>query len=239
MVNNQIYLGGFFMGRKAKCSANEKVKAVEDYLNGIRSISEIMNDLSIKSHRSIRDWINAYKEQGITALLPSKKNSSYTKEFKTIMVEKYLAGEMSVTDLCAKYGIKAHYTLQRWISLYNSDMELKDYNPKQEVYMAEARRKTTIEERKEIVEYCINHERNYKDAAALYDVSYSQVYSWVKKHDKNGEEALSDKRGRHKADDEIDELERLRRENIRLKRQLEEKDMLTELLKKVKEFEGM
>ena len=34
-------------------------------------------------------------------------------------------------------------------------------------------------------------------------------------------------------------LERLRRENLRLKRQLEEKDMVVELLKKVKEFEGM
>lgn len=105
--------------------------------------------------------------------------------------------------------------------------------------MAEARRKTTIEERKEIVEYCINHNRNYKDTAALYDISYSQVYSWVKKYDVNGEESLTDKRGHHKTDDEVDELERLRRENLRLKRQLEEKDMLTELLKKVKEFERM
>ena len=50
--------------------------------------------------------------------------------------------------------------------------------------------------------------------------------------DAHGEEALSDKRGRHKTDDEVDELEHLRRENLRLKRQLEEKDMLTELLKK-------
>lgn len=73
----------------------------------------------------------------------------------------------------------------------------------------------------------------------MYDVSYSQVYSWVKKYDTNGEEALIDKRGHHKTDDEVDELEHLRRENIGLKRQLEEKDMLTELLKKVKEFERM
>lgn len=105
--------------------------------------------------------------------------------------------------------------------------------------MAEARRKTTIEERKEIVEYCINHECNYKDTASLYDVSYSQVYSWVKKYDATRDDGLADKRGHHKTDDEVDELERLKRENLRLKRQLEEKDMLTELLKKVKEFEGM
>lgn len=105
--------------------------------------------------------------------------------------------------------------------------------------MAEARRKTTIEERKEIVNYCINHNRDYKNTAAKYDVSYSQVYSWVKKYDTNGEDGLTDKRGHHKTDDEVDELERLRRENLRLKRQLEEKDMVVELLKKVKEFERM
>ena len=98
--------------------------------------------------------------------------------------------------------------------------------------MADARRKTTIEERKEIVKYCIEHGRDYKGTASIYDVSYSQVYSWVKKYDSNGDEGLTDKRARHKSDDEVDELERLRRENARLKRQLQEKDMLSELLKK-------
>lgn len=43
---------------------------------------------------------------------------------------------------------------------------------------------------------------------------------------------LTDRRGQRKTDDEVDELERLRRENLRLKRQLEEKDMVVELLKK-------
>ena len=41
------------------------------------------------------------------------------------------------------------------------------------------------------------------------------------------------------SDDEVDELGRLRRENKRLKEQLERKDMLCELLKKVRELEGM
>ena len=105
--------------------------------------------------------------------------------------------------------------------------------------MAEARRKTTQEERKEIVEYCIAHGNDYKGAASRYEVSYSQVYSWVKKYREKGEEGLEDRRGHHKSDEEVDELERLRRENLRLKRQLEERDMLCELLKKVKEFERM
>ena len=61
----------------------------------------------------------------------------------------------------------------------------------------------------------------------------------MKKYLSIGEEGLVDKRGHHKADAEVDELERLRRENLRLKRQLEEQNMMVELLKKVKEFEGM
>ena len=105
--------------------------------------------------------------------------------------------------------------------------------------MAEAGRKTTIEERREIVAYCLNHNRDYKGTADIYAVSYSQVYSWVKKYDARGEEGLEDRRGHRKTDEEADELERLRRENLRLKRQLEERDMTVELLKKVKEFEGM
>lgn len=105
--------------------------------------------------------------------------------------------------------------------------------------MAESRRKTTLEERKEIVEYCLSHKKDYKSTAARYDVSYGQVYSWVKKYIADGEAGLGDRRGHHKTDDEVDELERLRRENLRLKRQLEEQGMLVELLKKVKEFEGM
>ncbi|MEG0238374.1 MAG: helix-turn-helix domain-containing protein [Clostridium sp.] len=32
----------------------------------------------------------------------------------------------------------------------------------------------------------------------MYDISYSQVYSWVKKYDSTGDSALVDKRGHHK-----------------------------------------
>ena len=80
----------------------------------------------------------------------------------------------------------------------------------------------------EIVKYCSGHNRNYKDTASLFDVTYSQVYYW-KKYDADGEERLSDKRGHHKTNSEVDELERLRHENIRPRRQLEEKDMVIEL----------
>ena len=227
------------MPRKSKYSIEQRVQACEDYRSGTRSLEEICNSLGTPRKKTIREWAKKYEKYGIQAFQERSSNKSYTKEFKLRVVEEYIAGLGSLQSLIIKYDISSTRQLQNWISLYNANRELTDYCPKQEVYMAEARRKTTIEERKEIVAYCINHDRNYKDTASLYDVSYSQVYSWVKKYDTSGEESLIDKRGHHKTDDEIDELERLRRENLRLKRQLKEKDMLAELLKKVKEFERM
>ena len=184
------------------------------------------------------------QSQGITRIYGRdrfchKKNRTYSKEFKIKCVEAVMNGEGSVDDIIARYGISSRSVLRQWIKVYNANRELKDYDPKQEVYMAEAGRKTTFEERIEIVNDCISHNRDYKNTAAKHGVSYSQVYSWVKKYDANGEDGLTDRRGHRKTDDEVNELERLRRENLRLKRRLEEKDMVVELLKKVKEYERM
>ena len=225
------------MSRKAKYSFEDRIKVCEDYLSGKRSPSQIAYDLGLnKLPGNIWKWIYLYKEHGPQGLLLKKHNSTYTKEFKLKLVEEYFLTGISVDFLSIKYKIQSS-TIHKWILMYNSNIELKDYDPKSEVYMASAKRKTTIEERKEIVQYCIDNNRDYKGTAQKYDVSYSQVYSWVKKFESNGNEALVDKRGCHKADDEVDELEKLRRENMRLKRQLQEKDMVVELLKKLKEFE--
>ncbi|MBR5945353.1 MAG: helix-turn-helix domain-containing protein [Lachnospiraceae bacterium] len=223
---------------KKKHSAEWMIDRVNEYLSGNGSYDSIAHTYGI-GHATIMRWVAAYRHHGAAAFINSSGNKKYSREFKISCVEIVLKGELSVEECTAKYWISNDSVLRRWISEYNANRELKDYNPKREVYMADARRKTTIEERKEIVKYCIEHNRDYKGTASLYDVSYTQVYSWVRKYDADGEDALVDKRGHHKTDDEVDELERLRRENLRLKRQLQERDMTVELLKKVRELEGM
>jgi len=223
---------------KRKHTAEWMIARVEDYLTGKGSYKTIAEAYGIGC-TTFKNWANKYREHGSTAFVERKGNRKYSKEFKTECVEAVIQGKGSVDDIVARYNISSRSVLISWIKRYNANKELKDYNPKREVYMAESRRKTTLEERKEIVEYCLSHEKDYKSTAALYEVSYSQVYSWVKKYAADGEAGLADRRGHHKTDDEVDELERLRRENLRLKRQLEEQGMLVELLKKVKEFEGM
>lgn len=222
---------------RSKHSPEFRAKVSQEYIDGIGSVHFLADKYEI-GYSTLRGWINEYKIHGISAFC-HKKNRTYSKEFKIKCVEAVMNGEGSVDDIIARYGISSRSVLRQWIKVYNANRELRDYDPKQEVYMAEARRKTTFEEHKEIVDYCISHNRDYKNTAAKYGVSYSQVYSWVKKYDVNGEDGLTDRRGHRKTDDEVNELERLRRENLRLKRQLEEKDMVVELLKKVKEYERM
>lgn len=230
------------MSRKRIYSPEQIVEICEKYLSGKKSYHELSFEYDLKRGKPsgcFWRWIALFREKGAEAFIKTTSNHIYVSELKIRAVEEYLAGNGSLFDICKKYDISCECLLLSWINKYNAGIELKDYAPKREVYMADARRKTTIEERKEIVKYCIEHNRDYKGTASIYDVSYSQVYSWVKKYDANGEDGLTDKRGHHKTDEEVDELERLRRENARLKRQLEEKDMLAELLKKVQEFERM
>ena len=215
-----------------------RAMVAKEYLDGKAPSPEIAKRYGIND-RTVRRWAQRYQAQGIMAFERGSGNTTYTAEFKIKCVELYISGEMSQDEIVATYNISNWAVLNNWIQCYNANRELKGYVPEREVYMAEARRKTTLEEREAIVKYCIAHDRDYKETASLFDVSYSQVYSWVKKYDANGETGLIDRRGHHKADDEVDELERLRRENIRLKSQLEEKDMAVELLKKAKEFERM
>ena len=224
--------------RKNKYPGDLKIEIAKAYINGEGSYDYLASKYGV-GHKSVETWARMFREHGEGGFVTLPGNRSYSSEFKTQCVEEVLAGLGSVDDVIAKHGITSRSVLIKWIEKYRANIELRDYYPRREVYMAGARRKTTIEERREIVKFCLEHDRDYKGTASVYDVSYQQVYDWVKKYDANGEAALADRRGHHKSDDEVDELERLRRENQRLKRQLEEKDMLVELLKKVKEFERM
>ena len=224
-----------------KYSAEEKIQICKDYLCGKSSASELCAAHGLsrgKPPGTFWRWISQYQQAGPAAFVKTSGNRSYSKDLKEKAVKEYLAGKGSLLEICGKYNISSERTLSDWIKCYNANIELKDYEPKREVYMAEARRKTTLEERKEIVDYCISHNNDYKGTASRYEVSYSQVYSWVKKYREEGEEGLEDRRGHHKSDNALDEVERLRRENKRLKKQLEERDMLCELLKKGENWKG-
>ena len=99
-------------------------------------------------------------------------------------------------------------------------------------------RKTTQEERSQIVAFCIEHGKDYALTVETHQVSYQQIYSWVRKYEASGVEGLVDRRGKTKPVDELTETERLRQENRMLQAKLKDKEMEIALLKKLRELRG-
>ena len=227
------------MVRKLKYTVEQKVKACEAYLSGKSSAKELARNLNMgKSGKiTIFQWAKMYKEHGSSFFHPRTHNRKYTKEFKEKVINEYLNGEGSLADLAVKHKIPKGETLRQWVIKYTKGEEIKDYLPKPEVYEMKVRRETTLEERIEIVTYCLEHDHNYKEAAVKYNCNYSQVRNWVIKYEKDGEDGLKDKRGKRKREEELTDLEKAERRIKRLEKENEELSRRVELLKKAEEFE--
>ena len=168
----------------------------------------------------------------------ARKPRKYSPEFKVQAVEDYKAGKDSLRSICKKYGIQDHKTLREWISCYNGQKEFrKRSGARGEIFMTKGR-KTTQEERAQIVAFCIEHGKDYGLTVETYKVSYQQIYSWVRKYEACGVDGLVDRRGKAKPEDELTEAERLRQENRMLQAMLKDKEMEIALLKKLRELRG-
>lgn len=227
------------MGRKVKFSQEIKIKACENYKNGKGSFVSISSEVGCNSS-VFKRWYYTYCEHGATAFECTKANKSYSADFKLTVVKEYFKGAGSPDSLAAKYNISNSMVIN-WIKLYNEGIELKDYFPKGDVYTMKSR-KTTFEERLEIVRWTISNLYSYSLAADKFAVPYAIVYKWTKDYLREGEDALKYKKRGPKNKNDIDtstlseiELLKLELEKERLKRERVELEL--EVLKKKEEFQ--
>ena len=194
---------------KRKVSVEDKTYAVNLYLDGKESQRRIADMFDV-SLASVQQWIRNYESMGVNAFT-LKGNKKYSKELKQQAVLDYLAG-------------------------HGSHVELKSSGTGGSIVMTKGR-KTTFEERVEIVQYCIAHDRNYAQTAEQYQVSYQQARNYIVKYEAGGVEALRDNRGKRKRPDKMSELEKLRAEVKILKAEKERAEMEASFLKKLEEIE--
>ena len=224
------------MSRKSKFNYEVKVKSVQDYLNGDKSAAQISNELGI-SQQQFREWVRKYEVSGTEGLMNPSRNTFYPPEIKNLAVIEYLSGKGSMYDICSKYNISAHAVLQRWIMKYNNNHNItKSQNLGEHKIMIKGR-KTTYDERVEIVAFCIENNDNYQSTSDKYKVSYQQVYTWVRKYRESGYEALVDNRGKSKDIEEMSNKEKLEAQIKLLKAQNKRLEMENDFLKKLEEIE--
>lgn len=224
------------MGRKVKVSSEDKLRYVQAYLAGEISRASASEQLQI-NETSFDWWIERYKEQGELAFYDTGKNKVYSPETKLAAVQAYLNGEGSYISLSAKFGIKGKDQLRQWVKMYNSG---KDFSQRKMsgVSRMNTSRKTDKDERVKIAEECIANGKNYGEIAVKYNVSYNQVYAWVKRYTELGEAGLEDRRGRRKVDQSPrSEVEELKIKLAQTEHKLRMAEMERDLLKKVKELE--
>ena len=227
------------MPRNCKVSKAVKIQACVDYLDGKGSYTSIAKSLGV-SVMTLQEWISTFTYHGALAFETSDRNRAYSKHFKISLAKLFLSGECSTIELSGKYKI-SHGMVKRWIRQYNKGIELKDYDPKGEVYTMKSR-KTTYEERLEIVKWVIANNLNYKDAAEKYGIKYASIYQWVQKYLADDEASLEYRKRGPKGsskinESELDDIGKLKMELERERSRREQAEFRLELLKKKEEFE--
>ena len=235
---NLSYEEHIFMSRK-QYSKELKLELVKKHLEDGISYWKLGKEYGIEAS-IIRRWGHKYETFGEDGL--EKQNAdlcNYSAEFKKKIVLEYLGGNITSQDLAAKYKIHAPSTVRTWIKQYNNHEDLTNSRKEGVYFMAKngARKNTTLEERINIVEECINTGCNYASTANKYGCSYGQVYAWVRKYKDKGIEGLYDRRGKNKAISQLSDIEKLKAENRLLKAQTQQQQMEIDFLKKLDEIE--
>ena len=181
------------MSKRSPKSVSEKLEIVLLHLEEGKSLSWLTRNQGI-SKDTLSNWVRKYKEAGVDGLEESRQWKKYSKELKEQAVSDYLNGLGSLKDLTKKYGISDPYVLRSWIKSYTSGKELKATS--KGMRRMKQGRKTTFEERIEIVNFTLAHEKDYQGAIEKYGISYQQIYSWVRKFEKDGSNGLLDRRGK-------------------------------------------
>ncbi|WP_088088267.1 IS3 family transposase [Bacillus sp. OV166] len=217
---------------KRSYSVEEKfeiLKALEDNQYSINEVASIYK----VNHSSILEWKHKFDKYGTDGLKESSTWKRYSKELKLSAIRDYLSGKYSLREITRRYEISDLSVLRQWINKYNSHSELKDTSHGRTNSMTKGR-KTTLDERKQIVYYCLENDKDYQKAAETYQVSYQQVYQWVKKHEDGGDEALRDKRGKNKVESELSPEEKVKLEMRNLEKENERLRAEKRILKKVR-----
>ena len=163
------------MPQTPKLSPQQKVALVEKIKAGEISRQAAAQNVGV-SNTTVRQWLRIYESEGADGLAPREKSRHLTAEEKQAAVAEYLAGGVSLFDVCKKYGIRSPQNLQKLVEKAQTGGELRGYH-------GASRHRggayTTAADREKIVRECLADGCDYGAAALKYNVDYKALVHWV------------------------------------------------------------
>lgn len=224
------------MSKRSHFSVEEKYSIILDVIEGRQSVNGAAKKYSV-SFTTIMNWLRKYDDNGLEGLKKSVKWNRYSSEVKQAAILAVIEDGMSLYQATKAFQISSRSVLSRWILSYTNGEVQKSTSKGRVSTPMKKGRKTTYHERIEIVQFTIANHFDYKQAIETYQVSYQQVYSWVKKYQLHGEEALKDHRGQTKPKESLTDEERLKLRIKELEARNKYLEMERDFAKKLQELQ--
>ena len=217
-------------------STLEKLQLLSAFQDSTESLT-VFADYHRLRPRTLATWIHQFLTAGLAGIRRPSRNQSYSTELKFQAVHDYRQG-MSPKELLVKYQIRNVSQLYQWKVQYNNG-ELSETNSLRRT-KRKMGRKVSYEEKVAITKWVLAHQNDYAGASQKFNVSYSRVYSWVKKSDFGQDwSALHDRRGKTRTQPKAGpetEVDKLRREIKELKAKNREMEVQIAFAKKLTEI---
>lgn len=219
---------------RSKFTPKEKLDLLTEFKQSSVPRAVFSRQHGIES-QTLSRWLKKYELEGVQGLTEATKNRKYSVAFKEEVVRAFLNGEGSLDSLTSRFHLRSETQISDWILRYNRDKTMAAFPSRKQVLTMS--RKTTLEERIEIVEYVTEHKHTYSEAAKHYHVSYQQARLWVLKAKEYGYEGLVDGRGRRKPEEELTDLDKANLRIRQLESQVEDMKLMAAFIKKFKEIQ--
>lgn len=212
---------------------NKKVEIVLKHVDEGVSLRQLAELYSV-SVKTISHWVHLYQQDGLEALKESTTWKRYPQELKLQAIHEVLEGS-SILSVSLKYKISNDSVLKNWIIQYTNGEKISSTS--KGLSTMNKGRKTSLNERIEIVNYTLACDKDYQAAMDKFNVSYQQVYNWVRKFEKDGINGLQDRRGKGlESKVNLTEVEKLELEVKRLKARNAHLEMEIGIEKKLQEI---
>lgn len=103
----------------AKYSEEFKIKLVTEYLHGNKGYKLLAKKYNMPSYTPLRNWVSAYKTQGVEGLKNRRRKEAYSVQFKLDTIQFMLNTGASYQETADQFKLNNPSLINRWMKEFN------------------------------------------------------------------------------------------------------------------------